>query len=1081
MEIINILPDLISAPVVVADENMIISYVNTATTKVFGYSVDELIGKNVTILMPDNIKTKHANYVKRYIDNNKPRIIGTNGRSVIGKHKDGTDIHLILSIDESQLNGNRKFIATFQNVTKYATMRTELIHDQYKLLDTLLTSIVIADDTLTIQFVNKSTELTFGYTSAELIGNNVKILMNSDTAEKHDGYVKKYMTTHKSSIIGTRGRNVIGKKKNGEPINLILTINESVYEGKRLFTAAFENETELILEKKRAVEREGKIKYLDMISKEKSSFVANMSHEIRTPMNGIFGLLGILKDSELNDIQRNYINMCVNSAESLMSVLDDILLFSKASAESISLENIPFDLNDVIEGVVGILGTSVTDTEKDIDLVSYISQNVPNYLIGDPRRLRQVLLNLMGNSIKFTDVGEIALQVSIRKREPLVLQFEVYDTGIGMTKEQVDNIFNPFTQADTTTERKYGGTGLGLSICKMLVKLFNGEINVHSRPGRGTTVIFTAQFDLDPNSVGESNYGVDNTDILNGKRILVIDDNATNCISLHETLAKFGCIVETSRRGADGINKIKLAEVKNEAYDLLLLDYHMPEMDGARVAEKLLKMKVNLDIVVISSSYNKEVFDKLENVVIFTSKPIIKSQLLHIMCTYFSKGVKDMEKKKSQEIAKIFENKSALVVEDNPANRFVIGAMLSGLGFSVDLAENGMNGVKLASGSYYDVIIMDIHMPLMDGIEASSLIRKRGVTTPIVTITADITAETRKSCEDIGIEGYLNKPVLRDELIKVLKKVVKNTEVNSKKSIEDTISTENNTIEEKDRIVQTKPNQLSDDISITKTSKKSIIKKGSQSDSTSDFDNNIFNIIVVDDNKINIIIVSLIEKILQANSKEFKIVTFDKGNKFLKSYRKSVRDGKIIDLIFMDIQLPDIQGDEISNIIRTIKNDQIIVGITGYSKDEVKGSFDKLLEKPVQIEEVTDILNKYFSKKITKDKIVYVNKQIVNDIININRDMSQEMVNIWTKSMKGMLKNFHKAIKDKNYYDMLHEIHSNKGSSYQLGAEKMGDSLKELEIMINNKAEYKSIIQHYNEMLKCYKHSKREMRNAYGC
>jgi two-component system, sensor histidine kinase and response regulator len=323
----------------------------------------------------------------------------------------------------------------------------------------------------------------------------------------------------------------------------------------------------------------------------KSLFLANMSHEIRTPMNGIFGMLSLLKDATLDKTARTYVDTCMRSAESLLAVLNDILLFSKANAGAIELEQIPFNLNNTVEDVLHIVSSNVTP-QHDVDVTHFVKPDVPMFLIGDESRLRQVLLNLLSNAVKFTKYGEISLDIAVQSKDPLVLRFDVSDTGIGISEQDQTRLFKPFSQADSSITRQFGGTGLGLAICQHLVHLFGGTLTVQSRLGRGSTFSFTAKFALDGARRHDSlaaalDVAEDDFSLLKDLRVLVIDDNATNCIALETTMRVFGCIARSARSGLDGIDIMKVQAMKGEPVDLVLLDYHMPGMSGIDVARAI--------------------------------------------------------------------------------------------------------------------------------------------------------------------------------------------------------------------------------------------------------------------------------------------------------------------------------------------------------------------------------------------------------------------------------------------------------------------------------------------------------------
>ena len=605
-------------------------------------------------------------------------------------------------------------------------------------LNTCIHSVIIINSKGKIEFVNPATIKTFGYTSEELIGQNVNILMPQPHKVRHDGYLKNYIQTGMRTM-RAEGREVMGLKKDGTDIPFNLSVGDAS-DGR--FVGIL---TDLTNAKK--------------ADKAKTMFLANMSHEIRTPMNGLFGMMSLLKDTPLNEMQNNYIDTCIRSAESLLSVLNDILLFSKTDADALILENSPFNLADIIEDVLHVASSSVT-TGHDIDITSYIRPDVPVYLVGDSSRLRQVLINLLSNAVKFTKIGDVSVDVSVAQKDPFMIKIAVNDTGIGISEEQIDKLFKPFSQADASTSRRFGGTGLGLAICKKIVKLLNGEINVESMVGRGSTFAFTAQFEID------RNYTPPSTEMFNLK-VLIVDDNAVNCISLKDILTKYGCDCTAVRSGLDCIDCLRAAAMRDEPFDILLLDYHMPMFDGIETANRILKHGIEIKIISLSSAMDHSKLLNIPNIVACVEKPIRRRQLIHIIQSVVFGNEKPQQKLAIPE--KIHSGK-ILVVEDNEINRLAIKNMLMARGYDVVEASNGIEALeRLKSVS---LILMDIHMPKMDGITATHLILEK-VDIPIIVLTADVTSSAQTECLEAGALKILLKPIRNQELLSLIDEYIK--------------------------------------------------------------------------------------------------------------------------------------------------------------------------------------------------------------------------------------------------------------------------------------------------------------------
>lgn len=496
-------------------------------------------------------------------------------------------------------------------------------------------------------------------------------------------------------------------------------------------------------------------------SKAKSDFLANMSHEIRTPMNAIVGLthLGLLTDEP--ERLRDYLGKIDGAARSLLQIVNDILDFSKIEAGMLSLESTPFDLFGVLDNLGDLVNLKAA--EKGLELLFAVDPELPPRLIGDPLRLGQVLLNLTGNAIKFTDAGQIVIGVKAVKtgKDFVRLRFEVSDTGIGLSAPQISRLFESFSQADTSTTRRYGGTGLGLAISQRLVDLMDGEIEVESQPGQGSTFSFTARFGI----AATPATSVRMPKSLRGLRVLVVDDNATVVSILRTHLESFGCEVASAEDGAAAVDAIRADG--GRSFRLVLMDWQMPGMNGIEAARRIRALAAPEPAVIIMvTAFGREEIERQAMAGgcfdAFLIKPVNPSVLLNTILNAFGAFAAMPEKNVPAAAPATLTGKRVLLVEDNEINQEVARELLQREGAIVDLAVNGREAVARVAEADYDAVLMDVQMPIMDGLEATRRIRQLDsprASVPIVAMTANAMAEDRQRCLDAGMNDHLGKPV----------------------------------------------------------------------------------------------------------------------------------------------------------------------------------------------------------------------------------------------------------------------------------------------------------------------------------
>jgi PAS domain S-box-containing protein len=733
---------------------------NQAAERLFGYTAAEAIGRNI-----DELVAKDERLRAEAVAVSRRGAVGEEARLVTQRtRKDGTfvDVQVLAApivVGDEQVG----FYALYHDISE--------LQRQRRYYEALVASspvaIALLDLEANVTSWNPTAEELFGYSAEEAIGRNIDDLVaaTEEIRSEAKAFTQQGMSGDLVHAITRRTRkdgSLVDVEMFGAPVTV-------AGEPAGLY-AMFHDITELQRARFEA----------EAATEAKSAFLATMSHEIRTPMNAVIGMTDLLLGTDLDGEQRSFVEVIRTSGEALLSVINDILDFSKIEAGRLDLDDQPFDLRDCVESALDLVARSAAD--KGLDLAYVLEPGTPEALVGDAGRIRQVLLNLLNNAVKFTERGEVVLSVEAQPvRAPADpaengryrVHVTVTDTGIGIAEDRIHGLFESFSQVDASTTRRYGGTGLGLAISKRLSEAMGGTMWVESRPGKGSAFHFTIEAASAPRPIRA--YEQQRLVPLEGKRVLILDDNATNRHILRWQAESWGMFARDTESPARALDWIR----SGDPFDVAILDMQMPEMDGLTVAREIRKLRDagRLPLVLLTSLGRREEEAREALFAAYLTKPIRPSQLYDVLLGVLGEparaGLVEEQKPLASERAASALPLRILVVEDNPVNRRLALLLLEKMGYRADVATNGVEALQALENRAYDVVLMDVQMPEMDGLEATRKIHERlaSARPRIIAATATALQDERERCLAAGMDDYLSKPIRMEQLAAALAQV----------------------------------------------------------------------------------------------------------------------------------------------------------------------------------------------------------------------------------------------------------------------------------------------------------------------
>lgn len=636
------------------------------------------------------------------------------------------------------------------------------------IVDNMVDGAIHIDGNGQLVALNAAAERMFGQSSKEARGCSLSILL----APAHRQQIETKIRLA-AARVGTEptlkvALEVQGVRRNGTSFPLYLAISEVVMGSYQVFTAIARDLTDTKRQMQELAETRDKAMAAD---RAKSQFLAVMSHEIRTPMNGVMGMLDLLRDGDLTEQQLEFIDTAEKSSNVLLGIINDILDLSKIESGKLNLQELDFNLGTTIEEVAALVASNVL--EKDLEVVTFIEDDVPGRVCGDPYRLRQVLSNLIGNAVKFTNEGEVVVEARLNEASEdwIEIRVQVRDTGIGIAPDIAETLFQPFTQADASTTRRFGGTGLGLVISKRLIEMMDGQIGFDSSVGEGSTFWFTVRLAQAQSSAEDLNAD------LTGARLLIVDDNATNRMILERYLHRWGAEVVSTHGAQAALKALHQAAERGKPIQLAILDMQMPDKDGIELAQMIKgdAAIASTQLLILSSMGYPGEDARRAGIVVSLLKPVRQSLLHDAVVKGLGANTRGQTPAARQQpqVTRQFEAR-ILVAEDNPVNEKVARMMIARLGAEIVVVGNGQLAVEhLAKDRDIDLVLMDVHMPVLNGLDATRQIREHEKEhdlspIPIIAMTASALTRDRENCKAAGMNDFMSKPVKRQDLDQAL-------------------------------------------------------------------------------------------------------------------------------------------------------------------------------------------------------------------------------------------------------------------------------------------------------------------------